>query len=356
MKIVHCVFTMDTGGAQILIVDILNKLVLNNSVYLIVVNDRINIDLVKQIDSKVNIYFLNRKEGSLNPIPILRLNYLLLKINPDLIHCHEPNISILFFNKRIKSILTIHDVVLVKIKQNRYCEFVAISNSVFDFIFKHYKISPVIIRNGIQFSSFEKKIEYDYTSKKTFKIVQVSRLLYEKKGQDIIIKAVSYLIKQKKINNISLSFIGEGPSLNYLTNLCLEQGILEYVEFLGDMNQNWVKQNLKHFHLLVQPSRYEGFGLSILEAVAAGIIPLASNIDGPLEILSQWSKTLTFESENIEELAERILDIYSLYINSNAFSLHEELYNVLSLKYSSNIMVDNYFNLYSKIVYDEKYI
>uniref|UniRef100_UPI00259552E4 glycosyltransferase n=1 Tax=uncultured Fibrobacter sp. TaxID=261512 RepID=UPI00259552E4 len=66
------------------------------------------------------------------------------------------------------------------------------------------------------------------------------------------------------------------------------------------------------FDLFIQPSRYEGFGLTVAEAMVAKVPVLSSNIEGPVEIMSvvkDGAKQLlgyTFESENPEDLARQI--------------------------------------------------
>ncbi|MDA8155868.1 MAG: glycosyltransferase [Actinomycetota bacterium] len=50
----------------------------------------------------------------------------------------------------------------------------------------------------------------------------------------------------------------------------------EFRSFLGPMNRARIYENLCNYDLLVHPSRYEGFGLTVLEGIAAGLPALAS--------------------------------------------------------------------------------
>lgn len=50
-------------------------------------------------------------------------------------------------------------------------------------------------------------------------------------------------------------------------------------------NQEWIYHNLCNFDLFIQPSRFEGFGLTVAEAIAAKVTVLVSNIQGPMEII-----------------------------------------------------------------------
>ena len=59
--------------------------------------------------------------------------------------------------------------------------------------------------------------------------------------------------------------------------------------------------------IVVMPSRFEGFGLSAIEAIACGIPVIASNVDGLNEIIGKDCKSgLLFQPENHIELSEMI--------------------------------------------------
>jgi hypothetical protein len=89
MKIVHIIFALQTGGSETMLVDIVNEQVLKVDVNLVIINDSYNKELVQQIDNKVKVYFINRKEGSRNPFSVIKLNALLYYLNADIIHCHN---------------------------------------------------------------------------------------------------------------------------------------------------------------------------------------------------------------------------------------------------------------------------
>jgi glycosyltransferase involved in cell wall biosynthesis len=143
--------------------------------------------------------------------------------------------------------------------------------------------------------------------------VQVSRLYIKQKGQDILLKALAEI----KNNNLceksfKMHFVGDGSSRELLQNMTKSLGIEDLVVFEGNKPRDWIYENLCNFDLFVQPSRYEGFGLTVAEAMVAKVPVLSSNIEGPVEIMSvvkNGAKQLigyTFESENPEDLARQI--------------------------------------------------
>ena len=90
--------------------------------------------------------------------------------------------------------------------------------------------------------------------------------------------------------------------------------ITEYVKFLGkNKDRNYIYQNLCGYNLLVQPSLYEGFGITIIEAMAAGIEVLVSDIDGPLEIIEKIGYGHKFKSGDAGNCASEICKIYYKY-------------------------------------------
>ncbi|GHT63973.1 hypothetical protein AGMMS50239_20860 [Bacteroidia bacterium] len=63
MKIIHSIFTFAIGGAETMLADIINQQCKSASVNFIIVNDKINPDLLQAIDQRVNVFLLNRKES-----------------------------------------------------------------------------------------------------------------------------------------------------------------------------------------------------------------------------------------------------------------------------------------------------
>ncbi|WP_165796133.1 glycosyltransferase family 4 protein [Siphonobacter curvatus] len=334
---------MKTGGAQMLVVDILNKVVINNNAYLIIVNDEFDEAVLQSIDSRVKIFFLNRKPGSKNPLYILKLNWILFKIKPKVIHCHEPNIVNLIFYNNVKKILTVHDVGIGNIYINKYTNIVSISETVFKDILTRFNIRTILINNGIDFESFQKRSKYK--SINNFNLVQVSRLMHEKKGQHIAIESINIL------NNLfpgvfTITFIGEGSSESYLKELTKKLNLQSQVSFLGNKNRDWIKKNLHQFDLVIQPSVYEGFGLTILEGIATKNPVIASNIDGPKEILNNFESLFLFESGNPKDLSDKIYEIYRKYTNDLLLPELNLVYERSFIKYDISVMVNKYFDLY----------
>ena len=83
----------------------------------------------------------------------------------------------------------------------------------------------------------------------------------------------------------SVDFIGEGEDSEALQDMARTLGVESHVNFLGKRSRKWIYAHLADYDMLVHPSRYEGFGLTVAEAMAAGIPVAVASSGGPAEII-----------------------------------------------------------------------
>lgn len=133
------------------------------------------------------------------------------------------------------------------------------------------------------------------------------------KGFDLLIRAWALVNGQLKIDNGQLSSTGESwklqiagagseESLNYLKQLCKENGVEDSVEFLGFRKD--VEKLYQDASIFVLSSRYEGFGLVLIEAMSQGCACVACDYKGrQREIIQDNSQGLCCEPNNVEALA-----------------------------------------------------
>jgi len=307
MKIAHMIWSLGFGGIEAMIIDLVNEQVKEHEVHLIIINKKINPNEFKRINNKVNTHMVGRKVGSPNPLKLIKVNSLLYKINADVVHCHIENlINIIPFYKKSLICLTVHDVRKQRKHLRKYDKLFAISQTVKNDISERTGLTATLIYNGINLRLIKRKNDYCYTK---YKILQISRLDHEKKGQDVLLRAFSYLIHDKHLSDILLDFIGGGKSLPYLINLASELKIEEHVRFLGFKSRDYIFNHLKDYNLLVQPSNYEGFGITVIEGIAAGLPVLVSDIEGPMEIIQKGTYGYHFMVNDASNCADMIYQI-----------------------------------------------
>ncbi len=349
MRIVHCIFGMNTGGAELLTVALVNELCASHDVSLVIVNDYWDPQLVSRIKPDVKTFYINRKEGSRNPKPILELNLLLYKLRPHIIHCHDPKMGKLIKVIGAKLVYTIHAMGIPVHTYHHYDHLVAISDAVYKDVVPRSNVKMTTIYNGISIDDFSRRDNYHIGQGEPFRIVQVSRLDHASKGQDIVIKALA-LLKDKLNFPFRIDFVGKGLSLPYLEELVESVGLGENIRFLGEKDQLWLYRQLATYHMLVQPSRYEGFGLTVLEGLAAGLPVLASDIDGPKELIQKTFGGLLFHSEDVESCAEMIYQLYSLYKQNEIDELMQCTVDLHTTEYSISACANRYSQLYEQLL------
>lgn len=313
MQVVHLIFSFNVGGSESMLVDILNSQAKYSNVYLIIINNKVNPALISLINKRDNVFLLNREEGSLNILPIVRLNLLLFKLNPSILHCHNHNIIPLLLPVfRSRSILTLHSLDIPIKHLHKYKKVFAISKAVANDIESRSNLKVKTIYNGINVNAihFRNKIP---RVDSCLKVVCVGRLIHTIKGQDLILKAFSM------INNdcsVILDFIGGGLSEQFLRDLSQDYDLKIKVNFLGERPRDYIYQNLQNYDLLIQPSISEGFGLTIVEAMVAGVLTLVSDLPGPMEIIDNGKYGYFFKCGDSVDLSKMLQFIILNYSSS----------------------------------------
>ena len=122
-------------------------------------------------------------------------------------------------------------------------------------------------------------------------IVALGRFVH-KKGFDLLLRSFSHVAN----DNMRLYLAGDGDERQRLMNLATALNIDNKVHFAGW--QDDVRSFLLQGDLFVLPSRYEPFGIAVLEAMACGIPIVATKCHGPVEILDTGSAWLCDAGED----------------------------------------------------------
>jgi glycosyltransferase involved in cell wall biosynthesis len=128
-----------------------------------------------------------------------------------------------------------------------------------------------------------------------------------------------------------LTIVGEGSLRKSLEQRTKELQIEELVEFVG--SQKDPAPYFSSSDIFVLPSLWEGFGIVILEAFRAKLPVVASNIEGPSELIQDNVNGLLFEKENEHELANRIISLINdkkkrVILGENGYKTFTEKYHI----------------------------
>ena len=126
--------------------------------------------------------------------------------------------------------------------------------------------------------------------------------LHVNKGLDTVLQAVARLHEEGV--PLRLKIGGDGPLKEELTQLIAELGLNGHVEFAG-----WIGDTgayLSGLDLFICSSRVEPFGLVVIESMAAGAAVVATDIDGPRQILREGELGYLCRKEDPAALAAAI--------------------------------------------------
>ena len=143
-------------------------------------------------------------------------------------------------------------------------------------------------------------------SKDNLNILVIANLI-KLKNVPVILEAVSKLKGQISCN---LRIIGEGPERDALIVQARMLELTEFVDFAGVVDPEKIIDYLKYADCLVLTSSSEGRPNVVLEAFAAGLPVIASDIDGVRELIGDNENGLLYKSGDSQMLAERLQELF----------------------------------------------
>lgn len=359
MKILHIINSLYTGGAEKLLLDSIPRYI----------EKGIDTELLLLCGNKSPFFEqLESQEVIIHSISIGNINkiynpFLIFKIMPylkkyDIIHVHLfPSsywcaIAKLLSLSKIKLIFTEHSTINKRMNKpfwyffdsiiyKQYNKIVSIGEQIDLNLRKHLKKERTnkfcIINNGIDIS------KYDYDPLDRFKrnndrkvIIQVSSFR-QKKDQKTLIKAMTHL-PTKTI----LQLVGDGVEREECEELVVSLKLTDRVFFLGVRTD--ISDLLSHADIAVLSSHVEGFGLVAVEAMAAGLPFIASDIPGLRDVVE--GAGLLFPKGNDIILAEFINKLLS---DDEFYYKTAQACYVRAKDYDISKMIDSYINIYKEL-------
>lgn len=183
-----------------------------------------------------------------------------------------------------------------------WTQIIAMSKSTRDkLIYSGVKPDKIsVVYGGVEFEKLNKLRVKKY---KNPTICSIARLLPYKRIEDLI-EAIS-LIK-KKHPAIRCFIIGEGSEKNKLKSKITRLKLSSEIKLLGNMPHLKAMKILKSSHLFCLPSVVEGFGIVTVEAMAAGVPYVNSQIKPTIEITQNGKGGLLFNPKDPRDLADSI--------------------------------------------------
>lgn len=138
-----------------------------------------------------------------------------------------------------------------------------------------------------------------------FRLLAIGSLI-PRKGIDTLIEALTVTPEGSQFR---LSIVGAGPELGRLQNLVRQRRLEDRVIFIGAVAPEKIADFLAAADALVLASYSEGRPNVVLEAFAAGVPVIASDIDGVREMITSGETGLLFKPGDARMLAGRLVEL-----------------------------------------------
>ncbi|WP_250455453.1 glycosyltransferase [Clostridium tertium] len=166
--------------------------------------------------------------------------------------------------------------------------------------------------------------------------------LKKNKGIDVLLKAFSTYFIGKEVK---LIIAGDGPERENLENLSEKLGISGQVEFKGALRRDEVYKIMSNCDIFVLPSRFETFGVVLIEALANGK-PIISTINGGANDIVTEENGILVDIDDIDELGKAMLDLKLNYNEYNKEKIRDNCIN----KYSKKIVTRQLEKVYNEFI------
>jgi phosphatidylinositol alpha-1,6-mannosyltransferase len=124
------------------------------------------------------------------------------------------------------------------------------------------------------------------------------------KGHDQLIEALPVL--RRDVPDARLVFVGTGDDVDRLRRKAQDCGVGEHVTFTGFLSDDALRQAYADASVFAMPSRGEGFGLTYLEAMAAGLPCIGSVHDAAPEIIEDGVTGFLIDQQDNAQLVDRL--------------------------------------------------
>ncbi|VTY03470.1 Putative glycosyltransferase EpsD [uncultured Prevotella sp.] len=365
MRILQVITSLDMGGAETLVVNLIPRLQdLGHTVDLCVF-DGTETPLMRRLENEnpqIKIYALGN--GVYNPLYIFKLVKIMK--NYDIVHTHNSSpqlfvaIASLFNSPKLVS--TEHNTSNRKRNwkwyrpieswmYSRYNHIICISKIAEEKLREYmggewlvessnrYK-SITTINNGIDVNAISEAVPCKELLglKENRKSILMVAGFRKQKNQDTIIRALTLLDKEK----YEIWFAGIGERMEEVKQLALSLGVSDRVRFLGLCTD--IPNVLRAADVIVMSSHWEGLSLSNVEGMSAHKPFIASDVNGLKEVTKGYG--ILFPHEDAKALAEEINCLTSdeTYYNEIA----ERCYN-RALEFDISNTVRGYVDVYKNI-------
>lgn len=141
-----------------------------------------------------------------------------------------------------------------------------------------------VIYNGVDIDRIDTQAESDSFSFDSDLVVGTVGRLVPVKNQATLVRAMAPLLTEY---DCTLAVVGDGSERERLESITVSMGVADDVHFFGHQSRDEVYAFLHSIDLFVHPSFAEGFGVAVVEAMAAGVPPIVSDLPVMHEVVDE---------------------------------------------------------------------
>ena len=303
MKILYVITGLSQGGAERVVCDLADKMFNkgHNVKIAYLTGEILTYPIHKEVELiKVNLNNL----GSLIPAYI-NLTKIIKKYQPDVVHSHMVHANILMRLVRLsipinKLICTAHNSneggklrMLAYRATHKLGDLTTNVSKEAVLAFENMKAVPLnemlTTYNGIDLEKFSYssnarvELNRELSIDDSYKVILAVGRFSDQKDYPNLLKAV-YLLKAEAESLFKLIIVGDGDLRALIENMIDELDLKNQVILLGRRNE--IPKLMSAADLFVLPSKYEGFGLVVAEAMACECLVVATDCGGVAEVLN----------------------------------------------------------------------
>lgn len=167
-------------------------------------------------------------------------------------------------------------------------------------------------------------------------------LLERVKGLDILVEAFRKVRESNR--NVRLRIVGRGSVRRELELLVKELNLVASVSIPGYLDRNQLLEEYRRANAFVLASRFEAFGVVLIEAMSAGLPVVATRSGGPENIITEQCGILA-ERENADDLSRAMMHLIDHYEDYKAELIRDNIVK----NYSRKVIAGRYLQVLADI-------
>lgn len=306
------------------------------------------------------IYTLPIK-GDLDFTFFLRLLKIIKKVQPDIVHVHSRRGADIWggLAGRLSGVKTIlsrrvdnpESRLVVKAKYRLFDKIIVISRKIGEVLLKE-GIAPekiACVPSAVDFLKYQQTCEYkwfyqEFNLAQDVKPIGVIAQFIPRKGHTYVLDALPAIIQEHP--KAHFIFFGKGPLENEMQRLIQEKGLQQHVTFAGFRND--LDQILPCLYMLVHPALMEGLGVCLLQAAAAGLPLVATNVGGIPEIVQHGVNGYLLPAANKIKISQAVNSLLADRVMAAEFGKKGR--EMVKKNFSIPAMVNGNYKLYLNLL------